>query len=167
MGRENLQLMAEKGTFWVPTVFTMKAFLMNFAHAGAHADRQVIEKNLTHQLGQLTLARMLGVNVALGTDSGSLGVLHGESMVEEMKLFQKAGYNLAETVRCATSNGASLLGLDDFGLLIKGRAATFLVVRGAPSQLPRKLFYLEDIYRNGQPSTFYRKNPIKHIAAKE
>jgi imidazolonepropionase-like amidohydrolase len=167
MGRENMQLMAEKGTFWIPTVFTMKAFLLNFAHAGAHADRQVIEKNLNHQLGQLTLARMLGVNVALGTDSGSLGVLHGESMVEEMKLFQKAGYNLAETVRCATSNGARLLGLDDFGLLIKGREATFLVVRGGPSQLPRKLFYLEDIYRNGQPSTFYRKNPIKHIAAKE
>jgi imidazolonepropionase-like amidohydrolase len=167
MGRENLQRMAEKGIFWVPTVFTMKAFLVNFVHAGAHADRQVIEKNLNDQLGQLTLARLLGVNVALGTDSGSLGVLHGESMVEEMKLFQKAGYSLTETVRCATSNGASLLGLDDFGLLVKGKAATFLVVRGAPAQLPRKLFYLEDIYLNGQPSTLYRKNPIKHIVGKD
>ncbi len=166
MGRENLELMAEKGTFWVPTVFTMKAFVSNFAHAGVHADRQVIEKNLNHQLGQLTLARQLGVNVALGTDAGSLGVLHGESMVGEMKLFQKAGYSLAETVRCATSNGARLLGLDDFGLLVKGKAATFLVARGAPSQLPRKLSYLEGIYLNGQPSKLYRKNPVKTIALK-
>ncbi|MBU1568362.1 MAG: amidohydrolase family protein [Proteobacteria bacterium] len=163
MGRENLELMAEKDTFWVPTVFTMKAFAANFAHVGSHADLQVIEKNLQHQLGQLTLARQLGVNVALGTDAGSLGVLHGESMVEEMKLFQKAGYSLAETIRCATSNGARLLGLDDFGLLVKGKAATFLVARGAPSQLPRKLSYLESIYLNGQPSALYRKNPVKNI----
>lgn len=161
MGRENLELMAEKGTFWVPTVFTMKAFAANFAHVGSHADLQVIEKNLHHQLGQLTLARKLGVNIALGTDAGSLGVLHGESMVEEMKLLQKAGYNLAEMIRCATSNGARLLDLDDFGLLVKGKAATFLVARGGPPLLPRKLSYLEGIYLNGQPSTLYRKNPSR------
>jgi imidazolonepropionase-like amidohydrolase len=166
MGLENLELMAKKGIFWVPTVFTMKAFIANFDHAGDHADLQVIEKNLEHQLGQLTLARQLGVNVAMGTDAGSLGVLHGESMVEEMKLFRKAGYSLAETIRCATSNGARLLGLDDFGLLAKGKTATFLVARGAPPQLPRKLSYLEGIYINGQPSILYRKNPVKNTVAK-
>ncbi|MFH0783910.1 MAG: amidohydrolase family protein [Pseudomonadota bacterium] len=164
MGRENLELMAEKGTFWVPTVFTMKAFVANFNHADPRADLRVIEKNLHHQLGQLTLARSLGVKVALGTDAGSLGVLHGESVVEEMKLFRQAGYSLVETVQCATSNGAQLLGIDDFGLLTKGRVATFLVARGVPSQLPRKLSYLEGIFLNGLPSKLYRKNPVKHIA---
>lgn len=84
MGRENLELMAEKGTFWVPTLFTMKAYSANINSAQAGADRQVIEKNLNHQIEQLAMARELGVNVALGTDAGSLGVLHGESMVEEM-----------------------------------------------------------------------------------
>lgn len=162
MGRENLQLMAEKGTFWVPTVFTMKAYGINIHAARAGADRQVIEKNLQHQIGQLAMARELGVRVALGTDAGSLGVLHGEAMVEEMKLYKKAGYSLAETIQCATSNGAQLLGIDDFGLLENGRTATFLVARGAPAQLPRKLSYLEEIYLRGVPSTLYRKNPVKH-----
>jgi imidazolonepropionase-like amidohydrolase len=123
----------------------------------------VIDKNLNHQIEQLALARELGVNVALGTDAGSLGVLHGESMVEEMKLFKKAGYSLAETVRCATSNGAGLLGIDDFGLIAPGKTATFLVARGAPAQLPRKLSYLEAIYQSGVPSELYRKNPVKHM----
>lgn len=163
MGRENLQLMAEKGTFWVPTVFTMKAYGMNIHAAQQGADRQVIDKNLQHQLEQLAMARELGVRVALGTDAGSLGVLHGESMVEEMRLFKKAGYSLAETIKCATSNGAELLGIDDFGLLQKGKTATFLVARGAPAQLPRKLSYLEAIYLRGLPSTLYRKNPTKNI----
>ena len=163
MGRENLQLMADKGTFWVPTVFTMKAYKMNIHAAQPGADRHVIEKNLDHQLEQLAMARELGVKVALGTDAGSLGVLHGESMVEEMKLYKKAGYTLAETIQCATSNGAELLGIDDFGLLQKGKTATFLVARGAPAQFPRKLSYLEAIYLHGVPSTLYHKNPVKHI----
>ena len=165
MGRENLELMAAKGTFWVPTLFTMKAYGANIGFAQTGADRQVIEKNLNHQVEQLALARELGVNVALGTDAGSLGVLHGESMVEEMKLFKKAGYSLAEVVQCATSNGARLLGIDDFGLIEVGKTATFLVSRGAPAQLPRKLSYLEAIYVHGAPSKLYCKNPIKHIAA--
>jgi len=167
MGRENLQMMADKGTFWVPTLFTMKAYganisFVNAVHAGA--DRQVVEKILNHQIEQLAFAREKGVKVALGTDSGSLGVLHGESMVGEMKLFKKAGYSLPETVRCATGNGSELLGIDDFGLLVEGKAATFLVARGTPAQLPRKLSYLEAIYLKGSPSELYRKNPVKNIS---
>jgi imidazolonepropionase-like amidohydrolase len=164
MGRENLQLMAEKGTFWVPTLFTMKAYRENIGSAPIGADRKVVEKNINHQIEQLAMARDLKVNVALGTDAGSLGVLHGESMVEEMKLFRKAGYSFAETVQCATGNGAALLGIDDFGLIATGKTATFLVARGAPAQLPRKLSYLEAIYLKGEPSKLYQKNPVKHIA---
>jgi imidazolonepropionase-like amidohydrolase len=141
----------------------MKAYAANVTFAKAGADRQVIEKNLNHQLEQLAMARELGVKVALGTDAGSLGVLHGESMVDEMKLYKKAGYSLAETVRCATSNGAELLGLDDFGRIAPGKTATFLVARGAPAQLPRKLSYLEAIYLDGRQSERYRKNPVKHL----
>jgi len=163
MGRDNLSRMAEKGTFWVPTAFTMKAYAANIGSAGPAVDRRVVEKNLDDQLAQLAFAREQGVNVALGTDAGSPGVLHGESVVEEMKLFIKAGYSLPEAIRCATANGARLLGLDDFGLLAKGRAATFLVARGGPALLPRKLGYLEGIYLNGSPSPLYRKNPVKHV----
>lgn len=159
MGRENLMRLAERGTFWVPTLMPMKAYLANIGAAGPGAEPKVVEKTLDDQLAQLAFAREQGVQVALGTDAGSLGVLHGEAVAEEMKLYRKAGYPLAEAVRCATANGARLLGLDDFGLLTPGRSATFLVTRGGPAQLPRKLGYLEAIYLNGLPSGRYRKNP--------
>jgi imidazolonepropionase-like amidohydrolase len=142
----------------------MKAYGENISSAQVGADLKVVEKNLNHQIEQLAMARELKVKVALGTDAGSLGVLHGESMVEEMKLFRKAGYSFAETVQCATGNGAALLGIDDFGLIATGKTATFLVARGAPAQLPRKLSYLEAIYLKGEPSKLYQKNPVKHIA---
>lgn len=165
MGEDNLELMARQGTYWVPTVFTMKAFGLNIELTRTKADATVIQKNLEHQMNQLRLAKELGVNVALGTDAGSLGVLHGESMVEEMKLYKKAGYSLSETVHCATVAGAGLLGIDDFKGIKKGANATFLVSRGAPAQLPRKLLYLESIYVDGVVSELYRKNPVKHLMA--
>ncbi len=162
MGRENLALMAEKGCVWVPTVCTMKAYAEVLEYERNSAGAAVAKRNLEHQLEQLRLARTLGVTVALGTDAGSPGVLHGESVIEEMKLLAKAGYSLAEVVRAATLTGAGLLGLDDMGLIAPGRPADFLVARGAPAQLPRKLSYLEGIYLGGEPSDFYRKNPVKH-----
>lgn len=159
MGRENLELMAEKGVFWVPTIYTMKACVLNADHYRAAIDVKVAEQNLAHQLEQLALARELGVQVALGTDSGSIGVLHGESMAEEMKLFMRAGYSLAETIGCATKHGARLLGLENLGAIEPGKPAHFLATRGTPSQLPRKLTYLETIYLNGRPSQAYRRDP--------
>jgi imidazolonepropionase-like amidohydrolase len=163
MGEENIRLMAEKGTYWVPTVFTMKAFGININATRTTADAKVIQKTVEHQLGQLRLARECGVKVALGTDAGSLGVLHGESMVEEMKLYKKAGYSLAEMFHSATVVGAELLGIDDFSGIHEGAKATFLVSRGAPSQLPRKILYLEAIYMDGTPTALYQKNPVKHV----
>lgn len=163
MGRDNLAKMADQGVVWVPTAVTMKAYAEHLSHSGDSAGADIARRNLEDQLAQLALARELGVTVALGTDAGSPGVLHGESVVEEIKLLIRAGYNLAESIRCATANGARLLGLDDCGQLLPGRRADFIVARGAPSQLPRKLSYLEDIYVGGSPHPQYRKNPYKHV----
>jgi len=121
------------------------------------------KKMLTEHLTQLRFARKLGVKTAVGSGAGSVGILHGESMVEEMKLFIKAGYSLEETIRCASENGARFFGMEKLGTLAVGRKATFLIARGTVQQLPRKLFYLEGIYVDGLPSSTYRKNPVKTV----
>lgn len=159
MGRENLQLMAEKGVVLVPTLYAMKACS---EWADTAQEREIAQKNLGHQLEQVALARKLGVRVALGTDAGSPGVLHGESIVEELKLLIKSGYSLGEAIQCATDTGARLLDIDA-GLLTVGKPAHFLVTRGTPAQLPRKFSYLEAIYLAGKPSPHYRKNPIRGV----
>jgi imidazolonepropionase-like amidohydrolase len=85
-------------------------------------------------------------------------------MVEEMKLFIKAGYSLEETIRCASENGARFFGMEKLGTLTVGRQATFLITRGTVQQLPRKLSYLEGIYVNGALSSSYRKEPVKKVS---
>lgn len=157
MGRENLETLAEKQVCWVPTIFTMKGCLESVELGMKEADSAVVAKTLDHQLQQLSLARACGARVAVGTDAGSIGVLHGESLAGELKLFMQAGYSLPEAISCATHRGAQLLGIDnEFGLLEKGRPAHFLVVRGTPPQLLRKLRFLEAVYLHGKPSEHYR-----------
>jgi imidazolonepropionase-like amidohydrolase len=98
---------------------------------------------------QLQRSRRLNVTVALGTDAGSPGVDHGAAVIREMQLLMAAGYSLAEAVRCASLNGAGLIGAD-FGLLAEGRPATFVVVPGAPSGLPGSLNHVRAVYVAGE-----------------
>lgn len=177
MGENNLRKMAANKVMWIPSVLRAKNGLDSAGTGGdvccRFSQRYVApgkanpgaeafwKKMLAEQLTQLRLARKLGVTTAVGTGAGSVGILHGESMVEEMKLFMKAGYSLEETICCASENGARFFGMERLGALTVGQQATFLIARGTVKQLPRKLSYLEGIYVNGAPSSIYRKNPVK------
>ncbi len=107
----------------------------------------------------MSCAKQHGVRIALGTDAGCRGVLHGESLVEELKLIIQAGYSLSEAIQCATAHGAQLLGLDNTGRIATGKAAHFIVVRATPAMLPGKLSSLEGVYMNGIPcrKKFFQK----------
>lgn len=177
MGEDNLRKMAEKNILWIPSLQRAKNAMVSAGAGGKVGCRFSLgyvtpgkagpggaafwKKMLAGHLAQLRLARKLGVTTVVGTGAGSVGILHGESMVEEMKLFIKGGYSLPETIRCASKNGAGFFGLEKLGTLSVGKKATFLITRGMVQQLPRKLSYLEGIYVDGEPSLTYRKNPVK------
>ncbi len=177
MGKDNLRQMAENNVLWIPGLLRAKNGLDSAGSGGEvccrFSHRYVApgkplpgaaafwQKTFDQQLSLLNLAREMGVSTAVGTGAGSIGLLHGESMVEEMKLFIKAGYSLEETIHCASENGARFFDMDGLGRLAVGRKATFLISRGTVQQLPRKLSYLEGIYINGRPSPTYHKNPVR------
>jgi imidazolonepropionase-like amidohydrolase len=147
MGRENLERMAARGVFWVPTAVTMHAYAEALAAAGQPAD--VARRTLEHQLEQLRLARAIGVAVAAGTDAGSPGVAHGPALGVELRLFMQAGFRVEEAVACASRNGARLLGLDG-GELAAGRTASFIAVPGPPDGLPESLARLRAVVVAGR-----------------
>jgi len=133
MGRDNLKLMADNQTAWVPTAITMKAYSDQLAFGTIEAD--ISRKNYEHQLEQISIAQDLGVKLVLGTDSGSLGVFHGKSVAEELKILTKAGYSIVKAVKCATSNGAKLLDINKTGQIKPGNSAKILAVKGSPGKL--------------------------------
>jgi imidazolonepropionase-like amidohydrolase len=165
MGRENLECMADKQIFWVPTAVTMKAYRETFEKRLKNAIRhrraknpslsqvnqmiQVASRNLDHQLEQIHQAKKVGVPIALGTDAGSIGVHHGGSVKEEIRLLMTAGISGTEAIRCATLNNARLLNLNNCGLLAKGAVATFIAVAGPPQDLPDSLGRIASLYIKG------------------
>ncbi len=149
MGIDNLKRMADRGTFWVPTIGTMTAYAATLPPESPEAAGA--RRNAEAQLEQVAVARDLGVRVAVGTDAGSMGVIHGAGIIEEMRLLMSAGYPLTEAVRCATDNGAVLWDLEGSGTLTPGEAATFIAVPGPPSDLPDSLGLIQWLVINGRP----------------
>jgi len=99
--------------------------------------------------GTIQTAREIGVRIALGTDAGSAGVVHGKAVIEEMRIFLDAGYPIEKAVRCATHNGALLMNLPRVGQLKENMSATFIAVKGAPSQLPESLNQIKMMFYEG------------------
>jgi imidazolonepropionase-like amidohydrolase len=137
MGAENLARLAAQRVSWVPTAVTMQGYRRH-SESGSVA-YEISRRNLDHQLEQIRQARALGVDVAAGTDAGTLGVHHGRALKAEIGLIMQAGYSLVEALRCATANGARLLGLPDQGELTAGRQATFVALAGGPEDFPGNL----------------------------
>ena len=174
MGTENLKKMAANNILWIPSLLRAKNALDNARTGGSICCRfsgrfvapgqpepgaeEHWQRILAQQLKQLRLAKNLGIRTIIGTGSGSAGIIHGESMAEEMKLFIKAGYSLTETIHSASSIAAEFFNIKRLGTLTVGQPATFLITRGTAQQLPRKLSYLEGIYITGHPSPTYHKN---------
>jgi len=139
---------AEKAVVWVPTAVTMQAYGRYLKKIGKTP--AVALRNLDHQVEQLQTARQFKVPIALGTDAGSPAVDHGRAIVDEMKIFIEAGFSIEEAVRCATFNGAQLLGIKDLGLLVPGMPATFIAVKGNPAGLPDNLRQLLGVWVKGK-----------------
>ncbi|MFW6240022.1 MAG: amidohydrolase family protein, partial [Thermodesulfobacteriota bacterium] len=133
MGEENLARMAERGTIWVPTAITMRAYAETLPADDPAAE--IARRTFDHQLRQIERARELGVQIAVGTDAGSLGVEHGRAVAWEMGILVEAGFSIFEAVRFATENGAQLLGYPELGRIEPRRPARLLAVEGGPERL--------------------------------
>ncbi|TVQ09850.1 MAG: amidohydrolase [Balneolaceae bacterium] len=75
-----------------------------------------------------------GIPIAVGTDAGNPGTLHGISIYDEMEAMQKAGLTPDELIVMATRNGAmAMQRLHDFGTVEAGKYANLIVLDIDPS----------------------------------
>ncbi len=148
MGPDNLAGLAERQIFWVPTAFTMKA--LSYCLPAGSTEADIARRTSDHQVEQIAAAMKLGVRVALGTDAGTIGVRHASAVVEEMRILMEAGYSTEGAIRCASAEGAQLLGVqDELGQVKKGMPASFLAVKGSPEGLPASLGAVQAVYVRG------------------
>ncbi|WP_031498347.1 amidohydrolase family protein [Bryobacter aggregatus] len=154
---EALQLMLQKGTYYVPTLMAYEGVKEGIA--GGKLDPRVVRKG-QKALDSIDLtvrkAISMGVKIALGTDAGVYP--HGRN-AGEFRLLVEHGMKPIDALKAATSVDAELLGISDrLGTLTAGKIADIVAVPGNPladiRQTEKVFFVMKDgiIYRHDPPA---------------
>ncbi len=123
-----------------------------------HALQTLVKKQATPIQGildcmnaNLQTAWKSGVLLITGSDAGNMFVIHGPTVQHELELWVKAGIPPAVALQAATFNAARVLRASDrFGLIQKGREATFILVDGDPVQDISATEHINAVYFKGE-----------------
>jgi hypothetical protein len=103
------------------------------------------------------------ISVAMGTDAGNIGTLHGPSIFREMAAMEKAGLQPLEVLHTATLGGARVMGRDkELGRVAEGYLADLLLLDADPSRGTRNLARLHRVVKAGtvlDPATLAPDRP--------
>lgn len=149
LDEDTVALMAERGTFLVPTLSAPHGVLESAA-SGATLPTGAVEK--AHDLIGLhteSFRRALaaGVPIAMGTDAPV--VPHGRNL-EELARMVAAGMTPNQAVQSATWTAARLMRLDDeLGSLEPGKRADVVVLRGTLQTVEDMATRIEQVWQDG------------------
>lgn len=102
------------------------------------------------KIGNLRRVYEAGLPIAVGTDAGNPGTLHGPSIYSELEAMQEAGISPASLLVMATKNGAQAMGRDDIGTLEPGKVADLIVLSENPLDDVRALRHVTQVMRAGR-----------------
>ncbi len=139
MSREILEVMAAKDIAWTPTFCPVHFQWAHPEAVGWSAQtvgnlRRILDDHAEH----LVIARELGVRLLLGTDAGSMGVVHGAAVFDEIDRYVEAGLSLEATLIAATSAARRHFGLPQ-AVLAKGGPFDAVLLDASPFVEPAAL----------------------------
>jgi imidazolonepropionase-like amidohydrolase len=123
----DLKTMAQKGIYYVPTIYVGEYVAQGRAAAGAKVWVDMIKIHAE------TFRRAVndGVKIVFGTDVG--GFDWGIDPAKEFPLMVKYGMTPIQAIRSATTTAAEMLGMqNDVGAVATGKYADIVAVKGDP-----------------------------------
>lgn len=148
MDTETLQLMKEKGTYYVPTIFVADFVIQEFAKKGY--PEKIINKArmITPQMERsFSDAVKAGIKIAYGTDAGVFP--HGLN-AKQFVYFVKYGLTPMQAIQTATINAADLIGWKEkIGSLEKGKYADIIAVEENPLDNISTLEHVSFVMKGG------------------
>lgn len=130
---ETLELMAQKGTWMVPThlvLYQMRANADKFGITGKNLEN--LDNAILHQRRQVMKAREMGIGIAFGSDAGTPFNVHG-LQAQELVLLNEIGLRPAEVLILATRGNAEMLRWDDrIGAIEAGKFADIVAFDANP-----------------------------------
>ena len=155
LDEEGARIMAERGTFLVPTLMAGEAVeraAKNGVLKGLRAEKALAAAAAMRHGIKIAVANK--VQIALGTDAGVIP--HGTNAREFFLLVEWGGLSPMESIVAGTMNGAKLLGWDkNLGSITVGKWADIVAVSGDPLKDIHAMEKVVFVMKNG---VVYRKN---------
>lgn len=155
LDEEGARLMAERGTFLVPTLMAGEAVeraAKNGVLKGLRAEKALAAAAAMRHGIKIAVANK--VLIALGTDAGVIP--HGTNAREFFLMVEWGGLSNMEAIIAGTMNGAKLLGWDkNLGSLTTGKWADIVAVSGDPLKDIHAMEKVVFVMKNG---VVYRRN---------
>ncbi len=112
---------------------------------------EYVESNLVIGMENLRRVHEAGIAVALGTDAGNPGTLHGPSIHYEAEIFQEAGLTPMQVLISATRDAARTMGREaDIGTVEPGKLADFVILRADPLADVKNLREVARVVKGGR-----------------
>ena len=109
-----------------------------------------VADSLAVMTGNLKRVRDAGLPIAMGTDAGNPGTLHGVSVYAEMEAMQAAGMTPREVLVASTRVAARAMGREmDLGTVEKGKIADLLVLGADPTASASSFRKVKGVVRGG------------------
>jgi imidazolonepropionase-like amidohydrolase len=131
MDEATLKQMARQGTFYVPTI-DHNRYYVEYRNEFGYGEKVAARLNdyIQRNLETARRAHKAGVRFAMGSDAVFTGF--GQN-TRELAWFVKAGLTPEQALATATTNAATLLGMQDtLGAIAPGYAADMVAVEGDP-----------------------------------
>jgi len=149
LDEEGAKLMAQKGTYLVPTLLageTVEKLAKTGILRGLRGEKALAAASAMRNAIKIAVANK--VNIALGTDSGVYP--HGLNGHEFTLMVEWGGMRPMETIVAGTMNSAKLLGIDKIiGSLTVGKYADIVAVEGNPLENIKTMERAVFVMKNG------------------
>lgn len=149
LDEEGARLMAERGTFLVPTLMAGEAVeraAKNGVLKGLRAEKALAAAAAMRKAIKIAVANK--VQIALGTDAGVIP--HGTNAREFVLMVEWGGMSNMDAIKAGTINAAALLGWEkNAGSLAPGKWADIVAVSGDPSKDINAMGKVVFVMKNG------------------
>ena len=148
---DQLTRMRDLGTSWVPT-FTPVQEQVDHAELMGWTGNTLenLKIILNNHANSLQKAIAIGVNVLVGSDSGSCGVGHGTGLLYEMELLENAGMPTLDILCQAThGNNIALTRQQSYGSLEPGFKPRFIITKNNPLLTVKNLVHEKFVIFDG------------------
>ncbi len=146
-----VELMAEKGTYMVPTMSTWDARERLATQMGWSRDQMAdIYDRKENSIASFRRALQAGVVIATGTDAGGSPARHG-FVAREVELMVENGMTPQQALEASTRIAAELLGIQEqAGTIEAGKQADMVLIDGDPLSDPAALRNIWAVFQGGR-----------------